>query len=94
LNTTGRNNIGIGAFAGYSQTTANNCIFLGESADNPSNYNHAFVVGKGAIANAANSVNIGTATNNLGAITATVAVSNAVWGVWINGIFVEILIRI
>lgn len=94
LNTTGINNIAFGAFAAANQTTANNCIFLGESADNPSNYSHALVIGKGAIANAANSVNIGTATNNLGAVTATTAISNAIWGVWINGIYTEILVRI
>ena len=92
-NAVGSNNIFLGYRSGYNQTTAGNVIALGESADNPSNYSHALVIGKGAVANAANSVNIGTAADNLGTVTAVAVTSNATWQVYINGVLSEILIR-
>lgn len=107
-NTTGSNNTGLGFQSGYSITTGANNTVIGKDSlsanstgsnnsalgvnTQSGNFSGSVILGKDAVATAANQFVVGSAGVNAGSVTTEVNASTKVWNVVINGVAYKILL--
>jgi hypothetical protein len=91
LNTTGVNNTAVGDVALSLNTVASNNSALGYNTQT-GNFSGSVILGKDAIATAANQFVVGSTGTNAGAVVTETNVSSKVWNVIINGVAQKILL--